>query len=81
MYKELESIIKKHLRIPDGEILADELSMQTCSEWDSLAQMMIIVDLQKHFNVKFDYSEVLSMSSLAEIKRVLTNKLGDVDVL
>lgn len=42
--------------------------------WDSLRHVMIINEIENHFNVRFDLMEMLDMSSVDDICRAVMKK-------
>ena len=66
----IEQIFKDALDIPESETISDEICMEDSPAWDSLAQMTIIIQLKKQFNISFLYDEILSMNTLGKIKEI-----------
>ncbi len=71
----IEQIFKDALDIQESEIISDDICMEDCPAWDSLAQMTIIIQLKKEFDINFLYDEILSMNTLGKIKEITENKL------
>jgi acyl carrier protein len=61
------------LHIPPEKI-RDDLSMAEVESWDSLQHMSLVASLEETFGVEFTFDEIVSMQSMAEIKRVLRQK-------
>jgi len=61
-------------------IAADRLTMddnaQTIDGWDSMAHLVFITTLEKHFNLRFSTSEMMTMTSLKTSNRILSRKLS-----
>lgn len=59
----------------DNEIV---LQSSTCADdiedWDSLAQMNLLVAIEKHFGIKFSVKEVLSLKNVGEMVALISNK-------
>jgi len=73
----LNEIVASVLHIPmDG--VADQLTMAEVETWDSLQHMNLIAALEQAFNTEFTFEEIVSMQSVAEIRRVLKSKGLDV---
>jgi acyl carrier protein len=49
----------------------DGLSRENCPEWDSLAQVKIIIGIEEEFGVKFTMDQVVDARSVAELKQLL----------
>jgi acyl carrier protein len=73
----LHSIIAETLHLP-LEKVKDELEMSQVESWDSLQHMNLIASLEQAFGAEFTFEEIISMQSVAEIKRVLRNKGANV---
>jgi acyl carrier protein len=71
--KKLNSIIAETLHLPLEQV-KDELEMSQVESWDSLQHMNLIASLEQAFGAEFTFEEIVSMQSVAEIKRVLQTK-------
>lgn len=47
------------------------LAYGECPEWDSLAHMALVAALEESFGLMLDTEEIIAMSSVAEIRRIL----------
>ena len=52
----------------------DSLSASEVPEWDSFAQVKLIIGLEEEFGIKFTTAEVTSMSSVGDLKKILAAK-------
>ncbi len=73
----IEEIFKNALDIPEYVTVLDDMCMENTSGWDSLAQMTIIIQLKKEFNISFLYDEILSMDTLGKIKKIVRGKISE----
>jgi len=71
--KNLEELLAELLQIPVTKITAD-LTMKDLDVWDSLKHMEVIAALEQQFELQFSFDEIVSMRSVGDIKRVLSNK-------
>lgn len=71
----IEQIFKDALDIPEAETVSNDICMEDSPVWDSLAQMTIIIQLKKEFDINFLYDEILSMNTLGKIKDITEKKL------
>jgi acyl carrier protein len=69
----LHNLIAETLHI-SLEKINDELTMTDVEAWDSLQHMSLIASLEQTFGVEFTFDEIVTMRSVAEIKRVLRGK-------
>ena len=75
MFDKVDEIIREAIELDEDQPITDDMSSENVEEWDSLAGMQIVLSLEKEFNVKFDYNEIISMETVGDIKRILQNKL------
>jgi acyl carrier protein len=71
--KNLEQLLAELLEIPVTQITA-ELAMKDLDVWDSLKHMELIAVLEQEFDVQLTFDEIVTMRSVSDIKRVLSNK-------
>ena len=58
----------------DKLTVTDSLSPETMPEWDSLAQVKLIVGCEEEFGVKFTIEETVETTSAGKLKAVLALK-------
>ena len=68
---ELREFMVEVLEVDD---LADDSSMYNVENWDSLSHLSVIAGLEELYEVTFDVDEMIEMTSLASIKRILEAK-------
>lgn len=51
----------------------DQISMQNCSEWDSFKHLMLIMEVEKVFEIKIPASMISELTSLDKIEKHLRN--------
>lgn len=73
MELQVEQIIADILEIP-VESVTDELTSDDLEEWDSLASMTIVRELEKHFNIHFSFDDLLNLDSVKGIKKMISEK-------
>jgi acyl carrier protein len=54
--------------------LTDATSAKTLANWDSFAQVKLIVGLEEEFDVKFTTDEVATLSNVGELKGAIRAK-------
>jgi acyl carrier protein len=69
----LQNIFQEVFDEDDLEI-TDETSAKTLANWDSFAQVKLIVGLEEEFDVKFTTEEVATLSNVGDLKRALRAK-------
>ena len=70
MSDKVHSIVAKVFSIPISDI-SDESGPETIESWDSFNGLVLVDDLENHFNIKFSISEITDVKTVADIKRHL----------
>jgi acyl carrier protein len=55
----------------EEEQVTDDLEYQEIPEWDSMAHMVLINELEMKFDISLDTDEVIDMSSVGKAKEIL----------
>lgn len=55
----------------DREMVRDDLEYNSIANWDSAAHMVLVVELEKVFNVMLDTDDIIDMSSVGKAKEIL----------
>jgi acyl carrier protein len=53
---------------------AEDISQQLLANWDSLAMVQLITELERQFAIEFDLEEINQLRSYAEIRDALSRK-------
>jgi acyl carrier protein len=69
----LQNVFQEVFDDEDLEVTADT-SAKTLPNWDSFAQVKLVVGLEEEFDVKFTTDEVATLSSAGELKRAIQAK-------
>ena len=67
---QLEQIFSEALGIPLEQI-CDTLSYQGIPQWDSVAHMGLVAQLEDHYGVLLDTDDIIDMSSVAKAREIL----------
>jgi acyl carrier protein len=54
--------------------LDDASSSKTLPEWDSLAHMTLVLELETAYGVTLSVEDVLAMTDVASLRRILTSR-------
>ena len=73
MERNVEQVVAEVLQMPPT-MVNDELAMQDVDVWDSLKHMELIVSLEETFGLRLTFEEIVTMQSVARIKRVLKER-------
>lgn len=60
----------------DPSQVNDDLKYQGVPQWDSIAHMDLIDDLENVFGVSFETEQILGMSSYARAREILQQNFG-----
>lgn len=68
--KKLKTILAKILLIDESKI-SDKMSRNKVKEWDSMAHLMLISELESTFEVTLDDDDIMEIQTVADIKNAL----------
>ena len=72
MTSEVYEIIARVFSIPVSQV-TDESGPENIESWDSFNGLILVDELENHFNIKFSISEITDVKTVADIKRHLIN--------
>jgi len=55
----------------DEKIITDDLQYNSIPEWDSVAHMSLVAEIEETFNIMLDTDDIIDMSSPAKAKEIL----------
>lgn len=73
MDQKVASLLAEVLQVPTATI-TDDLAMKEVEVWDSLKHMEVIVSLEQAFGIELSFDDIVTMRTVAEIKRVLKER-------
>ena len=56
----------------DSQRIVDELSYNMIPEWDSVAHMVLIAEIENAFDIMLDTDDIIDMSSVGKAKEILS---------
>lgn len=68
--QKLKLIFAEVLNIEEA-IITDNLAYNSIPEWDSVAHMALVAEIDDQFDIMLDTDDVLDMSSFAKAKEIL----------
>jgi acyl carrier protein len=71
--EKVKSVLSKVFSV-NASSIGDDFSQWTCSQWDSLAQLRIVVELEKEFGCRFEPNEMGAMTDIASIVKIVGEK-------
>ena len=78
MTNDVYSIIAKVFSIPESQV-NDQSGPENIDSWDSFNGLVLVDELESHFNIKFTISEITDVKNVSDIKRHLKNHNVDLD--
>ena len=57
-------------------VIFDEMTADDIEDWDSLAHINLINDIEAHFRIKFTTKEILSAKNVGEFIRLIEEKIA-----
>ena len=70
MAEELYEIVAKALLL-DRSAITDDLTYNSIPEWDSVAHMALIAELEAAYDVMLDTDDIVAMSTVGAIREIL----------
>jgi acyl carrier protein len=70
--QKLTACFTEALNIPAARVV-DTLAYQSIPQWDSVAHMALVAQLEASFDVMLDTDQILGMSSVAKAIEILTS--------
>lgn len=55
-------------------VITNETTSEDVDDWDSLTHIMLIVAIEKQFNIKFTSTEIVSWKNVGEMINCILNK-------
>lgn len=66
----LHKVFTEALEITTSQV-TDDLTYNSIPEWDSIAHMTLIAEIEDQFDIMLDTDDVLDMSSFSKAKEIL----------
>lgn len=75
VFEELRDIFKTVFDDEDLEI-APEMTARDYEDWDSLAQIQLIVETERRFGIKFTTQEMNGLQNVGDFTKLIEGKLS-----
>jgi len=72
--EKLKDILAKVLLLDESKI-SDGMSRKNVEEWDSMAHLMLVSEIESAFEVTMDDDDIMEIQTVGDIKKTL-KKLG-----
>ena len=74
IFTRIQEIIRCVLK-NDSIILSNETTSNDVDGWDSLTHMLIITEVEKQFNVRINFRELMKISNVGELVQTIEKKM------
>ena len=71
--EELKKIILNTLKLDDFEFTDETIAPQVPG-WDSLSHINVILEVEKHYNIRFKNLEILRLKNVGDLQRLIDSK-------
>ena len=78
MTRDIYEIVARVFSIPVSQV-NEESSPENIESWDSFNGLVLVDELENHFNIKFSISEITDVKTISDIKRHLKNHGINID--
>ena len=72
----LTNIFSSVLGIEESRITA-EMTPENTPSWDSLNAIVLVSEIEKAFNIRFEYEEVMALKNFADVLTFMKSKGAD----
>jgi len=69
--EKLHQVFAGSLQIPLDKVV-DDLTYNSIPEWDSVAHMALIAEIESAFDIMMDTDDIVDMSSVGKAKEILS---------
>jgi acyl carrier protein len=66
----LQDIVARTLMLPP-ERITEELKYNSIPEWDSVAHMALVAEIEDSYGIMLDTDDIIDMSSVGKIRTIL----------
>lgn len=73
--KQVNEIFRSVLE-DESLVIEKETTAEDVDDWDSLNHIVLVVEIEKHFGVKFTANEILTFKNVGEMCEGIKRKLG-----
>ena len=71
----LEIIFRKVFKNPNL-VLVDEMSSEDISKWDSLNNIILLIEIENTFKIKFQPSDITLLKNVGDLRKLINNLIG-----
>ena len=78
MISKIEKVMRDVFSIDDKQIINNDSSQDSISNWDSLRHIQLVVSLEEEFEIEFSDSEITEITNFASIVKVIESKKKNI---
>jgi acyl carrier protein len=71
----MQIIFREVLDLPEL-IISSETNAYHIPEWDSIAQIQLVIHIERYFKIQFTAKEIAEIKNVGEMVDAILNKLG-----
>jgi len=71
----MQIIFREVLDLPEL-IISSETNAYLIPEWDSIAQIQLVIHIERYFKIQFTAKEIAEIKNVGEMVDAILNKLG-----
>ena len=75
MEERLKKVFKEALEIEE-DIINDDLNNNESPQWDSVAHMNLVAEIENEFDIMLETDDIIDMSSFKKAKEIVSKYLG-----
>ena len=72
---ELQDIFRKTFN-DDSLVIAEKMAANDIDDWDSLSHVNLVVEAEKHFDIRFSTTEISLLENVGQFANVIRSKTG-----
>jgi acyl carrier protein len=72
----LTHIFSSVLGVPEAKVTA-ELSPANTASWDSLNAIILLTEIEKAFDTRFEYKEAMAIKNFGDVEKLVASKGKD----
>lgn len=73
MEEQILQILKSVIGVDD---IDNNVSQDNCEQWDSMAQLNLVVELEMEFDITLEPEEISEMRTFSDVVRVVKTKIA-----
>jgi len=73
MRERIKKVMKDTFDLDD---VLDNVSQETCAQWDSMHHLQLVVCLETEFGISFEPEDIVEIKSIDEIEKKIKSLMG-----